>query len=280
MSQRNGPVKSEIVRLMAGHTGYFEGMATSSPNLMTPPSMQSATAGTSTGLGANPQQNGTQNGHLNKADITQIPHQTLTFSEGSLIYKEKDKPKGIYILKSGCVKLYVNRENSRGRTTTPEYVVRLISPGEYFGYKAVIGNASLTTTAEAVQPSTVWFYEVSTLSQLMSNMNPLMQELLQQSVGEINTYEKTGQFNYLASVQERIAYRLIELSDRFGVKQTNGISLNLKLTRNEFAQLASTINESLSRHLTEFKNEGLIDINGKEIIILNREGLAVKSGNI
>ena len=111
-------------------------------------------------------------------------------------------------------------------------------------------------------------------------MNPLMQELLQQSVGEINTNEKTGQFNYLASVQERIAYRLIELSDRFGVKQGNGVSLNLKLTRNEFAQLASTINESLSRHLTEFKNEGLIDINGKEIIILNREGLAAKSGSI
>ncbi|NUM60096.1 MAG: winged helix-turn-helix domain-containing protein, partial [Bdellovibrionaceae bacterium] len=52
---------------------------------------------------------------------------------------------------------------------------------------------------------------------------------------------------------------------------------NLKLTRNEFAQLASTINESLSRHLTEFKAEGLIDINGKEIIIKDKQGLKVKS---
>lgn len=255
MSQRNGPVKSEIVRLMAGHTGYFDGMATAS-----------------SGAGLNTQ--------FSKSDRTQIPHQTFTYAEGAVIFKEKDKPKGINVLKSGCVKLSVNRENSRGRTTTPEYVVRLISPGEYFGYKAVIGNGALTTTAEAVQPSTVWFYEMGSLMQLLSAMNPLMQELLQQSVGEINTYEKTGQFNYLASVQERIAYRLIELSDRFGVKQGNGVSLNLKLTRNEFAQLASTINESLSRHLTEFKNEGLIDINGKEIIILNREGLAAKSGNI
>ena len=268
MSQRNGPVKSEIVRLMAGHTGYFEGMATSSPSPMSPPSLQSSPSG----MG--------QKSQFGKSDISQVPHQSLTFAEGSIIYKEKDRPKGFYVLKSGCVKLYVNRENSRGRTTTPEYVVRLISPGEYFGYKAVIGDGLLTTTAEAVQPSTVWFYEVGSLKQLLTNMNPLLHDLLQQSVGEINTYEKTGQFNYLASVQERIAYRLIELSDRFGVKQGNGISLNLKLTRNEFAQLASTINESLSRHLTEFKNEGLIDINGKEIIILNREGLAAKSGNI
>ena len=93
------------------------------------------------------------------------------------------------------------------------------------------------------------------------------------------TFQNSNQFHYLASVQERIAYQITSLADRFGVKTSRGISLNLKLTRNEFAQLASTINESLSRHLTEFKNEGLIDINGKEIIILNREALSAKSGN-
>lgn len=270
MSQRNGPVKSEVVRLMAGHTGYFDGMATSTPSARPSSQLQSAQS-SDAGSGAATAASST---------LAQIPFQVLTFPEGAVIFKEKEKPKGIYILKSGCVKLFVNRENSRGRTTTPEYVLRLVSPGEYFGYKAAISGGSLTATAEAVQTSTVWFYEMGTIAQLMTSMHPLMSDLLQQSVSELNTFEKTGQFNYLASVQERIAYRLIELSDRFGVAQANGVSLNLKLTRNEFAQLASTINESLSRHLTEFKNEGLIDINGKEIIILNREGLAAKSGNI
>ena len=267
MSQRNGPVKSEVVRLMAGHTGYFDGMTTSTINSsQIPPAMQAS--GGSAPITAQ------------ASELSQIPHQTLTFAEGSVIYKEKEKPKGIYILKSGCVKLYVNRENSRGRTTTPEYVVRLVSPGEYFGYKAVIGNSTFSTTAEAVQAATVWFYEVASISHLTTAMNPLVKDLLEQSVSEIRHFEKVGQFNYLASVQERIAYQLIELADRFGVQQANGMSINLKLTRNEFAQLASTINESLSRHLTEFKNEGLIDINGKEIIILNREGLVAKSGNV
>ena len=269
MSQRNGPIKSEVIRLMAGHTGYFDGMTTSTnPAHQMPPSIQTSLGN---GTGISPSAFSTE--------VAQIPHQVLTFAEGAIIFKEKDKPKGIYILKSGCVKLYVNRENSRGRTTTPEYVVRLVSPGEYFGYKAVIGNGTFTTTAEAVQTSTVWFFEVNSLNQLAAAMTPLMKELLEQSVSEIRHFEKTGQFNYLASVQERIAFQLIELGDRFGIQMSQGISINLKLTRNEFAQLASTINESLSRHLTEFKNEGLIDINGKEIIILNREGLAAKSGS-
>ena len=103
--------------------------------------------------------------------------------------------------------------------------------------------------------------------------------LLQQAVNDIENYEMTTQLHYLASVQERIAYQLVVLAEKFGVQTPNGISLTLKLTRNEFAQLASTINESLSRHLTEFKAEGLIDLNGKEIIIKDIKGLMAKSGN-
>jgi CRP-like cAMP-binding protein len=80
-------------------------------------------------------------------------------------------------------------------------------------------------------------------------------------------------------VQERIAYQILLLADKFGAQTTQGLSLNLRLTRNELAQLAGTINESLSRHLTEFKNEGIIDLNGKEIIVKNRQALMARSGN-
>lgn len=264
MSQGNGPVKSEVVRLMAGHTGYFNGMSTASQS----PVAGKTFSAEATGLGQTDHQ-----------FFENLPYETLTFQEGSTIFKENEKPKGLYVLKTGCVKMYVNRNNTRGRTTTPEYVTKLVSPGELFGYKSVIGQSETKAYAKAVRTSTVWLYDLNTMLQLLSTLNPLVRNLLDQAVLDLLNYEKTSQLHYLASVQERIAYQLIVLSDRFGIKTDRGVSLNLKLTRNEFAQLASTINESLSRHLTEFKNEGLIDINGKEIMILNREGLAAKSGN-
>ena len=80
MSQRNGPVKSEVVRLMAGHTGYFDGMTTSTINSsQVPPAMHAP--GGSSPMSAQ------------TSELSQIPHQTLTFAEGSVIYKEKEKPK-------------------------------------------------------------------------------------------------------------------------------------------------------------------------------------------
>lgn len=208
-----------------------------------------------------------------------IPYDVASFNEGEILFKEGDQPTGLYLMKSGCVKMFVNRDHNRGRTTSPEYVTKLLSPGEVFGYKSLVFGQANQAYAKAIKKTTVWIYKKEAVMQLLNSVHPLIKNILEQAVLDIRGYEKTSQLHYLASVQERIAYQLVVLSDRFGVKTDRGISLNLKLTRNEFAQLASTINESLSRHLTEFKNEGLIDLNGKEIIILNREGLAEKSGN-
>jgi CRP/FNR family transcriptional regulator, cyclic AMP receptor protein len=208
-----------------------------------------------------------------------LPYDTIQLKEGEILFREGEVPQGLYYIHSGCVKMVVNRQQSRGRTTSPEYVTKLVSPGEYFGYKALIRNGPSSATAKAVKASTVWQYSRDSVLSALNNSSPLVKLLLQQAVGDIENYETTSQLHYLASVQERIAYQLVVLSEKFGVQTPDGVSLNLRLTRNEFAQLASTINESLSRHLTEFKNEGLIEINGKEIIIKDKIGLMKRSGN-
>lgn len=207
-------------------------------------------------------------------------YQILNFDEGDLIYNENETPKGLYLLKSGCVKLFVNRDNSRGRTTSELFVTKLVSPEEMFGYSSLVQCQNQQATAKAIRKTIVWLYTKENIQRLLMQMHPTIKSMLEQSVQDTKSIEKMNQFNYLAPVQSRIAYQLVTISDRLGVKTNRGMTLNLKLTRNEFAQLASTINESLSRHLTEFKAEGLIDLNGKQIIILDREKLLLKSGYV
>lgn len=210
---------------------------------------------------------------------SEIPYEIIHVKEGDVIFKEGEQTRGLFYVQSGCVKMYVNRSQARGRTTTPEYVTKLVGPGEYFGYKALVKGGPSLATAKAIKTSTVWLYSKDMILAALQDASPLFKVLLNQAVFDLQSYETTSQLHYLASVQERIAHQLVVLGDKFGVQTPNGVSINLKLTRNEFAQLASTINESLSRHLTEFKSEGLIDLNGKEIIIKNRDGLIAKSGN-
>lgn len=220
-------------------------------------------------------------GHQNQVmEYAQEPaYEVLNLREGDVLFREGEPPRGLYFVQSGCLKVVVNRRFSRGRTATPEYVNKLVPPGEYFGYKALVRGGPSRASAVAVKKSTVWLYPREAILASLKSVNPLVRAMLQQSVSDLEGYESTNQLHYLASVQERIAHQLVLLANKFGVSTPNGVSLNLRLTRNEFAQLASTINESLSRHLTEFKNEGLIELNGKEILIKDLEGLRKKSGD-
>jgi CRP-like cAMP-binding protein len=208
-----------------------------------------------------------------------MPFEIIHVKEGDVLFNEGEQARGLYYVQSGCIKMVVNRRQSRGRTTSPEYVTKLVGAGEYFGYKALVRGTPSTAMAKAIKPTVLWLYPRELVSVAIGQTNPLLKLVLEQAVSDIENFESTSQLHYLASVQERIAYQLVLMADKFGVETPHGISLNLKLTRNEFAQLASTINESLSRHLTEFKNEGLIELNGKEILIKNKEGLMKKSGN-
>lgn len=219
------------------------------------------------------------NQNITIPNTSTVPYEVIHLKEEEMIFKEGETPRGLYYVQSGCVKVVVNRAHARGRTTTNEYVTKLVSPGEYFGYKALVKGVQTQCHAKAVKGTVLWLYPRELIQVAMTQASPLIKLLLNQAVGDLESFETTSQLHYLASVQERIAYQLVMLSDKFGVQTPNGVSLNLKLTRNEFAQLASTINESLSRHLTEFKNEGLIDLNGKEIIIKNKDGLMRRSGN-
>lgn len=215
-------------------------------------------------------------GGLNQWDA---PIEVLNLKENEYVFREGEAPRGLYYLKSGSVKMVMNRPFTRGRMASPEYINKVVGPGEFFGFKALIKGAHYNYFAKTLKSCEVHVFPKDSITQVMNGPNTLMKMVLTQMARDLENNESIGQLHYLASVQERIAYQLVLLSDKFGVPTAGGTSLNLRLTRNELAQLAGTINESLSRHLTEFKDEGIIDLNGKEIIIKDRDSLAARSGN-
>jgi CRP-like cAMP-binding protein len=207
------------------------------------------------------------------------PVDILSFKENEYVFKEGEQPRGLYAIRSGAVKVVVNRSLTRGRMSSPEYVVKVVGPGDLFGYKALIKGTNHTDFAKTLRPTEIYVYSKDAVLSVMNGPNSVAKMLFSQFVKDLDLKETINQLHYLASVQERIAYQLLLLADKFGVPTANGTLISLKLTRNELAQLAGTINESLSRHLTEFKNEGILELNGKEIIVKDHRALMERSGN-
>lgn len=209
-----------------------------------------------------------------------LPVEVRIYDEGEYIFKENDDPQALYVLKSGSVKLVNHQACIRGRMVSGDFITRVVAPGEFFGFRPVLRETKMTESARCLRRSEVQIYSKDSIAQILQGPATILKSFLQHLGREMESQENMAQAHYLASVQERIAHQLLQLADRFGVPTGEGLLLNLRLSRNELAQLAGTINESLSRHLTELKSEGILGLQGKDILVKNRAALMAKAGNL
>lgn len=75
------------------------------------------------------------------------------------------------------------------------------------------------------------------------------------------------------NIRERLAELLLTLSESYGEVNEDRIKLEIRLTREEMASMIGTVNETVTRFITEFKSDGIIEEEDKVIYITNQEKL-------
>ena len=79
-------------------------------------------------------------------------------------------------------------------------------------------------------------------------------------------------------IRERLAETLLFIKETYGF-ETDGITLNVRLSREEIANLVGTATESAIRLLSELKKDGIVELDGKKIKILRLPQL-IKTANL
>jgi CRP-like cAMP-binding protein len=210
--------------------------------------------------------------HLSDEEICKVSLNKITESHkrGSIIYREGNRMRGFYCVQKGIIKIYKTGFDGK------EQIIRFAKPGDLIGYRSVISNEPACTTAEVLQESTLCHIPTDILLELVKTNGNFAVELMKltcKELGEANSYitdiaQKT--------VKERLAEILIHLDDEFGIN-SEGI-LNISLTREELSNIVGTATESIIRLLSEFKNDHLIELNGRKIKILDKPGLKYIAG--
>ena len=210
--------------------------------------------------------------HLSDEEIRKVSLNKITESHkrGSIIYREGNRMRGFYCVQKGIIKIYTTGFDGK------EQIIRFAKPGDLIGYRSVISNEPACTTAEVLQESTLCHIPTDILLELVKTNGNFAVELMKltcKELGEANSYitdiaQKT--------VKERLAEILIHLDDEFGIN-SEGI-LNISLTREELSNIVGTATESIIRLLSEFKNDHLIELNGRKIKILDKPGLKYIAG--
>ena len=75
-------------------------------------------------------------------------------------------------------------------------------------------------------------------------------------------------------VPGRVAKALLDLADRFGEQQEEGLQVHHDLTQEELAQLVGASRETVNKALADFAARGWLQLSAKSVLILDRERLA------
>ncbi len=188
------------------------------------------------------------------------------YKKNEVIYSEGDVPQYFHCLIRGKVKIF--KEGVGGRNQ----IVHLLKPVEYFGYRAYLANENYITSSAAFEPAVICLIPVQIFEKWL-NSNPKLSayfiQLFATEMGVLNRHVVSLTQKHLRG---RLAESLLFLKDTFGVER-DGQTLSAKLSRADLGDLSNMTTSNAIRTLSAFCEEGILEVNGRDIKILDEETL-------
>jgi CRP-like cAMP-binding protein/CheY-like chemotaxis protein len=187
-----------------------------------------------------------------------VERKARSFKKSQVIYYEGDKGNGLYLVISGKVKTIKLAEDGR------ELMTGIYSADEYLGINAMLSNEEYTDTATALEDSLLCLIPKEQLEQLLNLYPEVAREFIKLLANDIR--EKEEQLLQMAyhSVRKKMAQALLRLH-----RQPGSEADSFKIAREDLAAMAAMATETVSRTLSDFKEEGLIEKTGSTITIID-----------
>jgi len=191
------------------------------------------------------------------------------FKKGDIIFKQDSFSLNIGYLKTGLVKLHM-----RG-LAGKEQIIKIAKAPTYLGIPTTIGEKINQYSATAIEDTSVCFVNLDIFNKLiLSNPKFSYEIILHMCKNELTHFR-----NCLYKTQKNSRGLVADTILNFANNIYESSHFFLPLTRNEIADLINSSRESVSRILSEFHNDKIIKLNGKEIEILNLDLLIKISEN-
>ena len=189
--------------------------------------------------------------------------QSIRYAKGTNVFQQDEDAHSFFVLLHGHLRVYKLTPDGQ------QVVVRFVSPGEVFGVAAAIGRTTYPATASAavdsialVWPSAAWPRLVGKHPALAVNTLQTVGSRLQDAhvrVVEMSTEQ----------VERRIAHALLRLAKQAGRKVEAGIQIDFPISRQNVAEMTGTTLHTVSRILSAWENDGLVE-SGRQKITLRK----------
>lgn len=187
----------------------------------------------------------------------------LSCNHGDVIYEEGQHANNIFLLTSGLVKCHKLDKQGKDLTTA------LYKEDDLFGYTSFTQNIPYQETATAMQDSKLVALSKSELINVLNSNHKVTLELIQLLTDDLSIVKNQLLQMAYSSAKKRTATTILKFAEKLNRNPQDAI----RISRNDLASVAGIALESLIRTLSSFKDLGLIEIEGRNIRILDIEKL-------
>ena len=193
---------------------------------------------------------------------------SVKISKGNILFAEGDEGDHLYVILEGKLKLGTSSGDGR------ENVLSILGPGEMFGELSLFDPGPRTSTATAVTDAKLLSLGHDKLIPwLRQNPDVALQLLARLSQRLRRTNEAVGDLVF-SDVPGRVAKAIMDLGNRFGVTNDDGLHVNHDLTQEELAQLVGASRETVNKALADFAGRGWVRLEPRAVVVLDIERLS------
>ena len=200
---------------------------------------------------------------ISSADLDVIlgEARSIRFPKNSAVFQQGEDAHSFFVLLHGHV---------RASKTTPagdQIVVRYVATGETFGVAPAIGLKHYPATAIAVDDSIVLAWPTAIWPRLAAQFPALATNTLQTVGARLQeTHTKVIEIS-TQQVERRIAHALLRLVKQSGRKVEHGVEIDFPISRQDIAQMTGTTLHTVSRTLSAWEEQGLVEGSRQRIVI-------------
>lgn len=194
-----------------------------------------------------------------------LPMQTCQV--GGLVTSPGDEEERLYIVKRGRVRLY--RLTPDGKQLTLE----ILDKGRTVGRMSWLGQDLTDVYAEAVEDALICSFTPTELQRLIDRFPSVGLNIIRYLSDRLAASEREREIMAFRSVEQRLAARLLELTERFGQPDGDATAIDARLTQQELADMIGTSRETLATTIGSLRERGVVEMHNQRVVVLDADRL-------
>jgi len=189
--------------------------------------------------------------------------ETSNYKKCETIYRNGDHSNSLFLILKGVVKTHTMEANAK------ELITGLYKADDFLGFTTFEDNIPYNETATAVEETEIVGVSKMYVKDILKKSQDVSLELMNLLTDNLSEIKRQLVKMAYSSVRKKTASTILQFAELMNKKP----EASLRISRNDLATTAGIATESLIRTLSDFKKDGLIEIVGRDIRILDLEGL-------